>query len=104
MLARAYRSTSSAIPALLGRRFRSLATQQSRIAKYYEESGDSVGESVDLAEQAVRWLKEGSVAREKENTSNSGWESILEKMVDDLIIKHKPIAYILGETLHYRIY
>lgn len=104
MLAGAYRRTPAAIPQLFRRGFRSLAVHQTRIAKYYEESGDSVGESADLAEQAVRWLKEGSVSREKEMMSNCGWESILEGMVDDLVIQHKPIAYILGETLHCRIY
>ena len=97
MLVGACRSHISASRALLGRRFGSQAAQQTRIARYYQESGDSIEQSADLAEQAFRWLKEGSVLRARKRTANCGWESIFEEMVDDLVVKHKPIAYILGE-------
>lgn len=78
---------------LLTRRFASTCKSHiphqpslARITQYYISTGDDPASASSLAEQELRWLTEAA----------QGDTLDLGRMVDELVVLHKPMAYILG--------
>jgi len=66
-----------------------------RLAAYYERQAHPAA-APDCHEQAgqeLRWLEEAARERGPE------WDTVLERMVGDMVDSDKPLAYVLGASL-----
>jgi hypothetical protein len=77
-----------------------LSHLQSLLASHYSH-GQSIEHAQDYAEQAkqeLRWLEEAARSRTA-SQNGSTWEKRLESMVEEIVERDKPLAYILGALL-----